>query len=121
MRKNAEGKSTLSSTPGRHFWQGVGVHSDSIRSSAPSGQKSVVEALDRLLRPRVHFSDTATPVLDNIYTYCDTGINQGHCKGSKLIIKQSKYDQFIEVMAQDVTNHLKTPGLFLLGTTPLTI
>lgn len=86
-----------------------------LREEAKTPQ-DVIKGLDKLLRDKVyHPSKTENPSkqINNIYTSCNTP--QEFCHGKKLIINQEKYNSFLEIMAQDVTNQLKNPSLFLIA------
>lgn len=89
----------------------------------------IIKKLDDILKNRVNIvnikrtttdqhkdNKTYAPVIDNLITSCNVNISNGnYCTGSKLNIDKEKYDTFLKIMAQDVTNQLKNFGMFLVA------
>jgi hypothetical protein len=80
--------------------------------------KNIVTDLDKILRERVTWTSISKNVyIDNIYSSCT--INNNHCKGNKLIISKEKYYEYLNILAQDITNHLKPSIMFMYGSNVL--
>jgi hypothetical protein len=66
--------------------------------------KTIIKKLDNLLKDKVQFAKPKGIELDNIFI-----------SSQKLVIEKEKYNTFLEIMAQDVTNQLKNPSTFLVA------
>lgn len=86
-----------------------------LRDSGINGDE-IVTKLDNIMKSRVSFAETKAPILDNIFVSCQQGDSKSTlCNGKKFLITKKKYDILLDIMAQDVTNQLKNPGMFLIA------
>lgn len=72
--------------------------------------------LDEIMKFRVIFATKGpTPTIENIFTSCSMDLKSSVCESKKLRIDKEKYEGFLDIMTQDVTNQLKNPGMFLIA------